>query len=159
MVGTAVLLRRQSSLGWLGHIILWRNCQWTGLDLTRSVCVKVGGSLLTHRSTKQNRTLLLSASSPPSLIKLQDRILCADTPSASKKGVIGTKLQVLYEVYEKWSCSFHLLAKARGWQQICSAGETVGSCEAFAGWERNQEDLLRLTAEFVWVLAYHFAHH
>lgn len=40
----------------------------------------------------RTRTLLLSASSPPSLIKIQDRLLCDNTLSASKKGVIGTKL-------------------------------------------------------------------
>lgn len=47
--------RRQSSPGWLGHIILLRNWQWTGLDLTRRVCVKVGESSHTRSSAKQNK--------------------------------------------------------------------------------------------------------
>lgn len=78
-------------LGWLGHIILLRNHQWTELEVTRHVCVKVGGILAHTQLYQAEQGHFFSASSPHSLIKITDWLLCADSPFALKKGVIRIK--------------------------------------------------------------------
>lgn len=110
----------------------------------------------THAALPRIIRTLLSSSFPLPLIKIQDRLLCAAPILPTlKKEVIGTKIddvrQGAWEV-KLWVPS---LSYCRGWQQVCSAGESAGSCEAFAGGEGNQLSPLRLTVDCLLLLAHH----